>query len=126
MASFIDNDNYSKEQKVALIDEVVKLYKEFVASDDYIPYLQMERDKWVIDYRMQEHWDAGYEEGLRLARVNRSRLERLKEAKLLINGKYQRDDLEWLDECNEEQLGKVVTLVFKDLTYDELKEKIVE
>ncbi|MEG0277122.1 MAG: PD-(D/E)XK nuclease family transposase [Coprobacillus sp.] len=151
MMLFADKDNYKKEQKTELGKEVVELYKKFVTSKDYIPYLQMERDKWVIDYRMQEHWDAGItqgkEEGLEegLIKGKEEGLEeglikgkeegieeglikgeingKLKSLNEMIKQKYQVDSMDWLKKCNEEQLDKVIALIFKDLTYDELKEE---
>ncbi|MEG0366260.1 MAG: hypothetical protein RR585_05465, partial [Coprobacillus sp.] len=43
----------------------------------------------------------------------------------LIKQKYYVDSMEWLNECDLEQLDRVLSVIFKDLSYNQLKEIIM-
>ncbi|MEG0685293.1 MAG: hypothetical protein RR428_09565, partial [Coprobacillus sp.] len=86
---------------------------QFIESEEYYKYIAMERDRCLINDKMEERYVEG--------EVNGIRTERLNKAKLLIQEEYNVENLEWLSACNEKQLDKVFKLIFKELTYDELK-----
>ncbi|MEG0451977.1 MAG: PD-(D/E)XK nuclease family transposase [Coprobacillus sp.] len=118
---FKNEEVHKEEQESPLAKEVVEIYKQFIESEEYYKYIAMERDRCLINDKMQEHYVEGREDGFIDGEVNGI----LKSINEMIKQKYQVDSMSWLTECDVEQLNKAITLIFKELTYEELKNQII-
>ncbi|MEG0548280.1 MAG: PD-(D/E)XK nuclease family transposase [Coprobacillus sp.] len=121
MRLFKNEEVHKEEQESPLAKEVVEIYKQFIESEEYYKYIAMERDRCLINDKMQEHYVEGREDGFIDGEVNGI----LKSINEMIKQKYQVDSMSWLTECDVEQLNKAITLIFKELTYEELKNQII-
>lgn len=118
MRLFKDEEAHKEEQGNDLAKEVVQIYEQFVASDEYYEYIAMERDRWYINDKMEENYIDGKEKGLIEGKLNAM--------KIVIQEIYMRDDLDWLNELSLEQLDKGFRVVFSGLEYNDLKSEIMK
>ncbi|MEG0365279.1 MAG: PD-(D/E)XK nuclease family transposase [Coprobacillus sp.] len=116
MRLFKDEEAHKEEQESELAKEVVKIYEEFVGSKEYYDYIAIERDRWYVNDRMEEKYEAG---------INQGKEEgKLSAMKIAMKEIYHRDDIDWLNQLTFKQLEEGFQLVFKGLEYEELKKRI--
>lgn len=131
---FEDEKAYNEEQERQLRKDVIKIYEQFVSSKDYFDYIAKERDRILINDKLQESYEAGIRQGEKEAYIEAKKwgnIEGKRDAKLnsvtiIIQEKYHVNELSWLNKCNEKQLNKVYKLMYKDISYEEFKGEILK
>ena len=114
---FENEENHKKEQLSPLNKKVVKLYEDYLNSDQLLAYYQYERDQRVFNTAIHDAKNEGINEGIKKAK--------LENAKTLISNIYHIDDFEWLDNCTLEQLDQVIRIVTQGYSYEEFKKQIL-
>ncbi|MFR7590712.1 MAG: PD-(D/E)XK nuclease family transposase [Longibaculum sp.] len=111
---FEDEENHKKEQLNPLCKNVVKLYEDYLNSDQLLAYYQHERDLRVIQTEIHNAKNEGIMEA------------KLENAKTLISNIYHIDDFEWLDSCTLEQLDYIISIITNGYTYEDLKKQVLK
>lgn len=110
---FYYNEIHKYSEMDELVKGVVKMHEEFIRSEDFIRACEIERERSLIEAKLQRAKDNGISQG--------KHEEKVTNAKRLIQLFYSDKDVEWVNECKDEQLDKIYEIINK-VTYEELKE----
>lgn len=123
---FENEENHKKEQLSPLNKKVVKLYEDYLNSDQLLAYYQYERDQRVFNTAIHDAKNEGINKGINKGINIGIKKAKLENAKTLISNIYHIDDFEWLDNCTLEQLNQIIRIVTQGYTYQELKKEILK
>ena len=114
-----------KEKKEHFVKEEPALYSEAQQRTYFtIDYDQMlkEAKKEYQERGLEQGLEQGLEEGIEQGRTEATK----RFAILQIQAKYHEDTSSWIERYTLEQLERLLTLCFEDLSYEELKKRICE
>ena len=113
---FMNGKSHENSETVEDVKDAKDIHIKYMNTDEVIKGYELERERLVIQTKMNKARREGKKEGKVEERYNNV-LE-------LIQTLYQKDASHWLKECNKEQLKRAFTLVGKQLSYEEFKEAI--
>ncbi|MBM6800077.1 PD-(D/E)XK nuclease family transposase, partial [Coprobacillus cateniformis] len=96
---FSDENNHNKKAKTKLGKDIKALYDEYLNSEDFMIYCNIERERRVIEQRMRDSKEEGRDEGREEGKIE--------EIKKMIYAKHGEHELEWLYDCTDAQLDRI-------------------
>ena len=118
---FYYNEIHRYSEMDELVKGVVKMHEEFIRSEDFIRACEIERERALIEAKLQRAKDNGISQG----KIEGKHEEKVANAKKLIQLFYSDKDVVWVNQCKDEQLDKIYEIINK-VTYEELKEIMLD
>ena len=111
---FMNGKSHENSEPVEDVEDAKDIHNKYMNTDEVIKGYELERERLIIRTKMNKARREGKQE------------ERYNNVLELIQALYQKDATSWLDQCNEEQLKRVFTLVGKQLSYEEFKTEMLK
>ena len=105
---FYYNEIHKYSEMDELVKGVVKMHEEFIRSEDFIRACEIERERSLIEAKLQRARDNGKHE------------EKVANAKAVLQVIFDKEDISWIEECCDEKLDRVFQLIGKNLKYESL------
>lgn len=117
---FYYNEEHTYSEMDEIVKGVVKMHEEFIRSEDFIRACEIERERSLIEAKIQRAKDNGINQGKAEGRHE----EKVANVKVVLQTLFEEEDISWVEECHDEELDKVFQLIGKNLKYEEFKEII--
>lgn len=118
---FYYNEIHKYSEMDELVKGVVKMHEEFIRSEDFIRACEIERERSLIEAKLQRAKDNGISQG----KIEGKHEEKVANAKAVLQVLFDKEDISWIEECCDEKLDRVFQLIGKNLKYEEFK-KIIQ
>lgn len=144
MHLFFDEKAHQQPQKDKLSKELIDLFNQYVDEGHYLEYFASELDRILIKEKIEDGVAKGVKQGLAqgieqgieqglqqgfeqgiINEQARFLEKEITRAKRVIIEKYHVHDLEWVNQCSEEQLDILLEILYTDMSYEEIKAMIL-
>ncbi len=115
---FMNGKSHENSETVEDVKDAKDIHNKYMNTDEVIKGYELERERLIIQTKMNKAKREGKKEGKVEERYNNV-LE-------LIQTLYQKDTTNWLDQCSEEQLKRAFHLIAKKLSYEEFKAEMLK
>lgn len=105
-----------------LVDKIVELHNDYMDSDEAMKAYELELERALIKSREREAEKRGEKRGKKKGEQQ----ERFKNVITIIQSIYHKDASDWLNQCTNEQLQKVFTLIGKGLDYEVFQKEVLK
>ena len=120
---FLHNRAHEKSKKAEIVEEAKKIHDDFLKDEkEFIHACEIERERMVIRSMLEER---GLSQGKEIGREEGVAIEKLRNAKSVIESIYGKHDLSWLNVLKNDQINQVFTIIGLGYSYEQLKEKLI-